>query len=292
MKKILNINDLNKNDFFEIINTANELKNKNKPVLDGKSIGLIFEKHSTRTRISFQVGIKNLNGSYIDIKFDELNLNRFETFEDTFEIMSRYLDCIVFRTTDHKKLNLAYKYFNKPIINALSDISHPCQAISDIYTLQEQFKRLKDIEIVWMGDINNVLYSLCEACELLENINLNIFTNQDIYNQKKELFSKMNNINFHFKIDDEILRKTDCVMTDVFNSMNDKDNKENILSEFQVNENIMNKTSDETVFMHCLPAKIGSEVTKEVIKGNKSIVLKQAENRLHAQKGILKWLDI
>tara|TARA_B100001057_G_scaffold368135_1_gene371584 strand:- start:2694 stop:3572 length:879 start_codon:yes stop_codon:yes gene_type:complete len=292
MKKLLNISDLTKNDFLEILKFADELKSINKPILDGKNIGLIFEKNSTRTRLSFQVGIRNLSGNYIDIKFDELNLNRFETFEDTFEIMNCYLDCIVFRTTDHKKLELAYEYFQKPLINALSDISHPCQAISDIFTLKEQFGSINDLNIVWMGDMNNVLFSLVEIINFTENTKIDVFTNEKIFQKNKENFNLNENINFHFDINSEIISKSNCLMTDVFTSMNDKDDKEDLLKKFQVNDKIMTLTNEKTVFMHCLPAKVGSEVTDEVIKGKKSIVLSQAKNRLVAQKGILKWLSI
>ncbi len=292
MKKLLNISDLSKNDFLDIINFADELKNINEPILDGKNIGLIFEKNSTRTRLSFQVGIRNLKGNYIDIKLDELNLNRFETFEDTFEIMSCYLDCIVFRTTSHKKLELAYKYFQKPMINALSDISHPCQAISDIFTLKEKFGSINNLNIVWMGDLNNVLFSLIEASNFLENTKVDVFTNEKIFLENKSNFNLKGNINFHFEVNKDIIFKANCLMTDVFTSMNDKDDKEDLLKKFQVNEKIMGMTNEKSVFMHCLPAKVGSEVTKDVIKGKKSIVLSQAKNRLVAQKGILKWLNI
>ena len=292
MRKLLNISDLSKNDFLEIIKFADELKNNNEPILDGKSIGLIFEKNSTRTRLSFQVGIRNLNGNYIDIKFEELNLNRFETFEDTFKIMSCYLDCIVFRTIDHKKLELAYKYFQKPIINALSDISHPCQAISDMYTLKENFGGIENLNIVWMGDMNNVLFSLIEILRFTDNTKIDVFTDKKIFLQNKEIFNLKKNIHFHFEINEEIISKANCIMTDVFTSMNDKEDKENLLKRFQVNDEIMKLTNKKSVFMHCLPAKVGSEVTEDVIKGKKSIVLSQAKNRLVAQKGILKWLNI
>ena len=292
MRKLLNISDLSKNDFLEIIKFADELKNNNEPILDGKSIGLIFEKNSTRTRLSFQVGIRNLNGNYIDIKFEELNLNRFETFEDTFKIMSCYLDCIVFRTIDHKKLELAYKYFQKPIINALSDISHPCQAISDMYTLKENFGGIENLNIVWMGDMNNVLFSLIEILRFTDNTKIDVFTDKKIFLQNKEIFNLKKNIHFHFEINEEIISKANCIMTDVFTSMNDKEDKENLLKRFQVNDEIMKLTNKRSVFMHCLPAKVGSEVTEDVIKGKKSIVLSQAKNRLVAQKGILKWLNI
>lgn len=292
MKKLLRISDLNKNDFFKIINLAENINLNNDKTLLNKNIGLIFEKNSTRTRLSFQVGINQLGGNYLDIKLDELNLQRLESFEDTFEIMSCYLDCLVFRTTDHKKLELAYKYFKKPIINGLSDSSHPCQAISDLFTLKEHFGSIDNLKIIWMGDINNVLYSLAEAMEFLTNSQINVFTNQEIYEKNKDNYKNFKNINFYFEVNDEILNSAKCIMTDVFNSMNDKENKELILKNYQVNQGIMSKLPQNAVFMHCLPAKIGSEVTKEVIKGSQSIVLQQAKNRMIAQRGILKWLDI
>ena len=292
MKKLLNISDLKRNDFKEIIGFAESLSNQNENFLNNKNIGLIFEKSSTRTRLSFQVGINQLKGNYIDVRFDELNLNRFESYEDTFEVMSCYLDYLVFRTTDHKKLELAYKFFKKPIINALSDLSHPCQAISDIYTLKETFGTIDNLNIVWMGDMNNVLFSLLEVVDFTKNTKIDVFTDKKIYSQNKDNFNLNDHINFHFEIDENIISKANCIMTDVFTSMNDKEDKEKILSKFQVNDKIMSVTDEKSVFMHCLPAKVGSEVTEDVIKGKKSIVLTQAKNRLVAQKGILKWLSI
>ena len=293
MKKLLNISDITQKDFFDIISYSEELLTKNENFLINKNIGLIFEKNSTRTRLSFQVGINQLQGNYIDINLENLNLNRFETFEDTFEMMGCYLDAIVFRTTDHMKLELAKKYFKKPIINGLSDISHPCQAVSDIFTLQEHFKRSNNLKIAWLGDMNNVLFSLAEAVEYLDDVCIDIFTDEKIYLEKKEIFEKFKKISINFEINNDLLKNCDCVMTDVFLSMNDNDSdKESLLKRFQVNSEVMSKTKDEAVFMHCLPAKINFEVSEDVIKGPKSIVVKQAENRLHAQKGILKWLDI
>ena len=291
MKNLLNISDINSNDLIEIFKYADLLTKNFDDCLIEKNVGLIFEKNSTRTRLSFQVGINQLGGNFIDIKLDDLNIQRFESYEDTFEIMSCYLDFLVFRTTDHKKLDIASKFFKKPIINALSDLSHPCQAISDLYTLKEHFGRLDNFKIVWMGDMNNVLLSLAEVMNFTDNSKIDVFTDEKIYENSIQKFKKLNNVNYHFEKKDHILKEADSLMTDVFNSMNDKDNKEEILSKFQVNEQLMSNTNDKTVFMHCLPAKIGSEVTNEVIKGPKSIVLKQAENRLIAQRGILKWLN-
>ncbi len=292
MKNLININDLSNNDFNKILKYSKKLSHTKEYFLKDKNVGLIFEKSSTRTRLSFQVGINQLGGNYIDIKFNELNLSRFESYEDTFKMMNCYLDAIVFRTSDHEKLYLASKYFNKPIINALSDLSHPCQAISDFYTLNEHFQRLNNLEISWMGDLNNVLLSLLESAILIKNIKFNIFTDQKIFDEKKLSFNNFKNVNFFFDLNYDIIGKSDCIMTDVYNSMNDKYDKEAILKKFQVNEELMSYTNDNAVFMHCLPAKVNSEVTKNVLESSKSIVLKQAENRLHAQKGIMKWLNI
>ena len=292
MKNLLNISDLSKSDFDSILTFANSIKPNIEDCLKNKNIGLIFEKNSTRTRLSFQVGINQLHGKYIDIKLDELNLQRVESFEDTFEIMSCYLDALVFRTSNHQKLVLASKFFKKPIINALSDISHPCQAISDIFTLKEHFQKDEGFKIVWCGDLNNVLFSLLESMKFLKSSKIDIFTDRKIYENNHHNFSKEENISYHFELNDKILDSADCVMTDVFNSMNDKEDKESLLKKFMVNQELMKKTPESAVFMHCLPAKIGSEVSNDVIKGSKSIVLKQAKNRMVAQRGIMKWLEL
>jgi len=292
LKNLLNISDLSKSDFDSILTFANSIKPNIEDCLKNKNIGLIFEKNSTRTRLSFQVGINQLHGKYIDIKLGELNLQRVESFEDTFEIMSCYLDALVFRTTNHQKLVLASKYFKKPIINALSDISHPCQAISDIFTLKEHFQKDDGFKIVWCGDLNNVLFSLLESMKFLKSSKIDIFTDKKIYENNHLNFPKEENISYHFDLNDKILESADCVMTDVFNSMNDKEDKESLLKKFMVNQELIKKTPDSAVFMHCLPAKIGSEVSNDVIKGSKSIVLKQAKNRMVAQRGIMKWLEL
>ena len=292
MKNLLNISDLSKSDFDSILTFANSIKPNIEDCLKNKNIGLIFEKNSTRTRLSFQVGINQLHGKYIDIKLDELNLQRVESFEDTFEIMSCYLDALVFRTSNHQKLALASKFFKKPIINALSDISHPCQAISDIFTLKEHFQKDEGFKIVWCGDLNNVLFSLLESMKFLKSSKIDIFTDRKIYEKIHHNFPKEENISYHFELNDKIIESADCVMTDVFNSMNDKEDKESLLKKFMVNQELIKKTPDSAVFMHCLPAKIGSEVSNDVIKGSKSIVLKQAKNRMVAQRGIMKWLEL
>ena len=278
IKNFFNISDLSQDQILTIL--KNDKKTKD---LQNRSIGLLFEKYSTRTRLSFAVGISSLGGNCIDIKFEELNFSRDESFEDTFRAMDCYLDGLIYRTNDHKKLIQASKYFNKPIINALSDLSHPCQILSDIFTLHENFGSLK-CHILWMGDMNNVCFSLVEAVNLIEDLKLTICTPEIISNQKNWQFNS--NISIVNDLQEVDLQSINCVMTDVFISMNDKDNREKIilLKPYSVDNDLMLKTASNSVFMHCLPAKIGYEVSEEIFRSSKSIVWKQAYNRMVSQK--------
>ena len=290
MKKIknniFNIGDLDLDLIKYCINNSTD----NKSNLEGKNIGLIFEKPSTRTRLSFSVGISQLKGNPIDVRFQDLNFSRNETFEDTFKALDCYLDGLIYRTSNHDHLIKASEFFSKPIINGLSNISHPCQALGDLFTLFEHFKTLK-LNILWVGDMNNVCYSLVEMVNILKDLNLIILTPKEIEIKNRWSFSK--NVSVLNDINNINLSDIDCVMTDVYISMNDLDNNEKseLLSSFQVNKKLIDKTSKNSVFMHCLPAKIGKEVTKEVIEGPKSIVWKQAKNRMHAQKRLMQCLD-
>ena len=283
-KNFFNISDLTKENIFEIINEKDnhiDLKNKN--------IGLVFEKYSTRTRLSFTVGISNLGGNPIDIKFSELNISRDESFEDTFRAFDCYLDGLIYRTDDHKKLIQASQFFKKPIINALSNHSHPCQILSDLLTLKEYFGSL-ECRILWIGDMNNVCFSLIEAAKLVEEVNLVICTPE--YISKGIDWQMSSNTKIVNSIDDIDLKSVNCVMTDVFISMNDEDSEDKIslLKPYCVTSELMAKTSSNSVFMHCLPAKVGLEVTEEVFRSPKSIVWKQAYNRMVTQQKLLQFI--
>ena len=216
-------------------------------------------------------------------------MSREESFEDTFKAMSCYLDGIVYRTSSHKNLIKASKYFDKPIINALSDKSHPCQTIGDLITLKERFNDW-NLDILWMGDINNVTFSLIQAANLIGEINLTICCPFEI--SKKFSFSTNSNIQIINQINDIDLSKIACVMTDVYISMNDIDDKEklNLLKNYIVNHDIMSKCKPDSVFMHCLPAKVGLEVSEDVFRGPHSIVWRQAYNRMVAQKKLLQFI--
>ncbi len=286
IKNLFNISDLSKKDILEIINVKHDNK-----VLTNKNIGMIFEKYSTRTRLSFAVAISNLGGDRVDVKFDELNFSRGESFEDTFKTMNCYLDGLVYRTSKHDNLINASKHFTKPIVNALSDLSHPCQILSDFYTLINHFKKT-GLNILWMGDMNNVCFSLVELATIFEELNLFICTHEKISDQLQWMLSKNTNIEYNLK--NINMDSIDCVMTDVYISMNDDKeslDKEQLLKNYIVDTELMNQTNKKCIFMHCLPAKIGSEVSKEVIEGDKSIVWKQAKNRMLLQKKLLQCIS-
>ena len=284
INNFFNISDLSKQQIFTIINN-----NENIKILQNKSIGLLFEKYSTRTRISFAVGISSLGGNGVEIKFQDLNISRDESFEDTFRAMDCYLDGLVYRTNDHKKLTQASLYFKKPIINALSDKSHPCQILSDLLTLQEHFGSL-NCQILWMGDMNNVCYSLVEAANIIDELSLTICSPKSITSKNNWLLN--NNISIVNSLEDVNFKSINCVMTDVFVSMNDLDSADKVeeLRPYSVTSDIMSKTNNETIFMHCLPAKLGFEVSKEVFQSPRSIVWRQAYNRMVAQKKLLQFI--
>ena len=286
MNNFLNISDLSSQNLRKIL----DIETNNSNFLKNKSIGMIFEKYSTRTRLSFNVGISQLGGNSVDIKFEELNISRDESFEDTFKAMNCYLDGLVYRTSDHSKLINASKYFKRPIINALSDLSHPCQALSDLYTLKETFNSL-NVSVLWMGDMNNVCFSLVEAANLIEEFKLIICSPIEISENLK--WNTNSNINIVNKISDIDLSSIQCVMTDVFISMNDEENasKINLLRDYIVNDDLISKTNKNSIFMHCLPAKVGFEVTKSVFESSKSIVRRQAYNRMIAQKKLLQFIN-
>ena len=284
IKNFIQISDLSKNDINTIL-SIEALPKK----LAGKNIGLLFEKYSTRTRLSFSVGIQSMGGNCIDLRFSELNISRQESFEDTFRAFNCYLDGLVYRTSDHQKLITASQYFDKTIINALSDISHPCQTLSDLLTLKEQFGSL-DVHILWMGDMNNVTFSLVEAANLIDEIKLTICSPRQI---SSPLNWKMNsNIEVVSNLESVDLMNVNCVMTDVFISMNDEDSDEKIslLGPYSVTSELMAKTASDSIFMHCLPAKLGLEVSEEVFRSSKSIVWKQAYNRMVAQQKLLQFI--
>jgi ornithine carbamoyltransferase len=305
MKNFLNISDLSAQTLREIIEEAKIRKSKrtnlNKSAADfdkpfaGKSMIMIFEKPSTRTRISFDIAAKQLGGSSIILNPDVIHYGKGdESIKDTAKVLSEYADIIMLRTSLHKNLEDFAKYSQIPVINGLSEQSHPCQIMSDILTFEEAKGNIKDKTIAWLGDgNNNMSNSLIEAAAKF-NFNLKIGC-PDKYKPSKNImaWAKKNKANIVItKKPNEAVKNVDCVMTDKWVSMNDKvdkNKKKRILKNFQVNKKIMKLAKSDAIFMHCLPVGRGEEATDEIVDGKQSVVWTQALNRVHAQKSIINW---
>ena len=305
MKNFLNISDLSSHELNKILGEAKIRKSKRKDLnksaadfdkpFDGKSMIMIFEKPSTRTRISFDIAAKQLGGSSIILNPDVIHYGKGdESIKDTAKVLSEYADIIMMRTSLHKNLADFAKYSEIPVINGLSEQSHPCQIMSDIFTFEEARGNIKGKTIAWLGDgNNNMSNSLIEAAAKF-NFNLNIGC-PDKYKPSKNImaWAKKNKANITItKKPNEAVKNVDCVMTDKWVSMNDKvdkKKKKHILKSYQVNRNIMKLAKPDAIFMHCLPVGRGEEVTNEVIDGKQSVVWIQALNRVHTQKSIINW---
>ena len=305
MKNFLDISDLTSNELRAIIEEAKVRKSNRKDLkksetdsdqpFQGKSMVMIFEKPSTRTRISFDIAVKQLGGSSIILNPEGIHYGKGnETLKDTAKVLSEYADIIMLRTSSHENLKEFGKYLSIPIINGLSNQSHPCQIMSDIFTFEEVKGNIEGKSIAWLGDgNNNMSNSLIEAASRF-NFKLKIGC-PDKYkpNKKIMLWAKKNNVDILVtKNPSEAAKDADCIMTDKWISMNDKVNKKakkNSLKKYQVNKKLMKLAKSDAIFMHCLPVGREEEVTDEVIDGKQSVVWRQALNRVHAQKSIINW---
>jgi len=305
MKNFLNISDLSSHELRKIIEEAKIRKSKRKklkksePDLDkpftGKSMIMIFEKPSTRTRISFDIAVKQLGGSSIILNPNGTHYGKGdESIKDTAKIFSEYADIVMIRTSSHKNLEGLAKHSNIPVINGLSELSHPCQVMSDILTFEEMKGNIEGKTVAWLGDgNNNMSNSFIEAAARF-NFKLNIGC-PDKYKPNKKIldWAKKNKANIDIiKNPIEATKNVDCIMTDKWISMNDKvdkNKKKKILKTYQVNKKLMKFAKTDAIFMHCLPVSRGDEVTDEIIDGNQSVVWTQALNRVHAQKSIINW---
>jgi ornithine carbamoyltransferase len=305
MKNFINISDLSSKDLRSIIDEAKLRKanrqglNKSAPDQDkpfeGKSMAMIFEKPSTRTRMSFDIAVKQLGGSSIILNPDGIHYGKGdETLKDTAKVLTEYVDIVMLRTAFHKNLEEFGKHLGIPIINGLSDQSHPCQIMSDILTFEETKGLITGKTISWLGDgNNNMSNSLIEAASKF-NFKLKIGCPKK-YAPSKQILNwvKKNKVNLLVtKKPDEAVENSDCIMTDKWISMNDKVNKKlkkKNLKSYQVNKRLMKKAKSDAIFMHCLPVGRGEEVTDEIIDGKQSVVWRQALNRVHVQKSIINW---
>ena len=291
---ILTLDELDSKEINHIIDLAIDLKkqqkkDKEKPLLQNKTLAMIFEKPSTRTRVSFETGMFQLGGHTLTLSPNDLQLSRGESIEDTAKVLSRYVNVIMARVYDHKSLETLARYASIPVINGLSDSFHPCQILADLMTIKEHKKNLKKVKVAWIGDGNNVCNSLILGCAKLK-IKLAIAVPNG-YEPDFDVM-KIGKEAEILEVSDEpetAVQDADVIMTDTFVSIHNtnSDRIKKFLPKFQVNQSLMNKAKKDVIFMHCLPAKRDQEVTADVIDGPKSVVWDEAENRLHVQKALL-----
>jgi ornithine carbamoyltransferase len=260
--------------------------------LEGKTLAMIFEKPSTRTRVSFDVGMRQLGGESIMLTGTEMQLGRGETIADTARVLSRYVDAIMIRILNHDALLELAAHATVPVINGLTRRSHPCQVMADLMTFEEHRGSIEGRTVAWTGDDNNVLASWAHAAERFK-FKLKVATPPQLApNKAMREWIRATQAPILLGNDPEAaVRDVDCVVTDTWFSMGDKDGeyRHNLLKPYQVNARLMSLAKPDAIFMHCLPAHRGDEVTDEVIDGPQSVVFDEAENRLHVQKGILAW---
>ena len=290
----VDISDFKKSELKSIISFAKRIKNnpnKYKNLLQNKSLGMLFEKQSNRTRLSFDIGMKKIGGNVIELDKKGIGFGKRESDSDMINVLSQYIDCLIIRNNDHSKIKELSRLNLLPIINGLSNFSHPCQILSDIFTIEEILGPIDKQNITWVGDINNVLISLLQASHIFR-FRLKIASPKALLLKNRSLINKFKSINVSFCSDPiEAIKGTDCVMTDVWVSMGEKKSvrKKKIFKNFQVNENLMQHTHKKTIFMHCLPAHRNEEVVDSVIDSKKSVVWQQAQNRMYVQQSILNY---
>ena len=304
MNNFINISDLSKSELRSIIDSAKKRKSErgkksnSQPDTDqpfqGKTMIMFFEKTSTRTRISFDLAVKQLGGSSIILNQDEIHYGKGdENIKDTAKVLSQYADILMIRTDSHKNVDEFKKYLDIPIINGLTNQGLPCQAMSDILTFEELKGNIKGKTVAWVGDGNNVVNSFIQAAAKFE-FKLKIACPKKYQPDSNVIKSaKKNNCELLITEDPyKAAADADCIMTDKWISMSDKGNKKKkkkILKKYQVNKKLMKHAKPDSIFMHCLPASREEEVTSEVMDGKQSVVWLQAVNRIHAQKSIIEW---
>ena len=263
-----------------------------KKPLEGKTLAMIFERPSTRTRVSFDVGMRQLGGEAIMLTGAEMQLGRGETIADTARVLSRYVDAIMIRILNHEALLELAQFATVPVINGLTRRSHPCQVMADVMTFEEHRGPIRGRTVAWTGDANNVLTSWLHAAERFA-FRMRVATPPELAPKKPLIeWIKSSGASISLGTDpEEAVKGADCVVTDTWVSMGDRDGarRHNLLKHYQINERLMARAKPDALFMHCLPAHRGEEVTDEVMDGPHSVVFDEAENRLHAQKGILTW---
>lgn len=305
MKHFIGLHDITKEEFSQLLSLAAKLKKEQKQgiehhILKGKTLGMIFSKSSTRTRVSFEVGMYQLGGHALFLSANDIQLGRGETIYDTANVMSRFVDGIMIRTFDHQDVLDLAEYGTIPIINGLTDLLHPCQALADLLTVQEHKGRLRGLKLAYIGDGNNVAHSLLYACAKA-GMDVSIGSpkgyecNPEIVANAKE-DAKLTDCKVVLTNDPvEAIKDADVVYTDTWASMGqeaEKAERVKIFKDYQVNKELFSYSKPDSIFMHCLPAYRGYEVTEDVIDSGRSVIFDEAENRLHAQKAVMAMLMV
>jgi ornithine carbamoyltransferase len=301
MKKrdFLSLKDFEREEIEELLDLSFKYKadRRRLNILKGKNIALIFQKPSIRTRVSFEVGIERLGGFSLYLGHQEVQLGIRETVPDIARVMSGYVDCIIARTFSHKAILQMSKFASIPIINALSDLLHPCQILADMMTIKEKLGRLKGVNVVYVGDGNNISHSWLIGAAKME-INITVVTppaykpKPEIVNLAKEIANKNSKVEL-CEIPKDVISKADIIYTDVWTSMGQEEEayeRKKAFYGFQVNRDLVKLAKEDVLVMHCLPAHRGEEITDEIIESKHSIVFEQAENRLYTGEAILSFL--
>ena len=303
IKDFISLHDLTKEEIEGLLELALKFKKENKEgishhILKGKTLGMIFSKSSTRTRVSFEVGMTQLGGYPLFLSSNDIQLGRGETIYDTAKVLERFLDGIMIRTFAHSDVLELAQYADIPVINALTDLLHPCQVLADLQTAYEYKGKLEGLKFTYVGDGNNMAHSIMYGCGKM-GINCAIATpydykpNDEVVENAKEDFKKSGADLLLTQDVHEAMKDADIVYTDTWVSMGQEAEKAERLKVFmpyQIDEKLFKEAKDDAIFMHCLPAYRGYEVTAEVIDGKNSVIFDEAENRLHAQKAVMATL--
>ncbi|HIE44081.1 MAG TPA: ornithine carbamoyltransferase [Candidatus Omnitrophica bacterium] len=301
-KDLLSIKDLKVSEIKRLFSLTRELKKRRKRgekiihLLDGKNLGLLFEKPSTRTRISFEIAMRELGGNSLFLPSEQMQMKRGETIEDTGRVLSGYLDGLVFRTYNHQILTKLARASTIPVINGLSDLLHPCQVLSDMFTIERKKGDLKSIKLVFVGAGNNVCNSWIYASAKMD-IHL-VVSSPRSYQPERKILEECRKMNpaCHIELVHEVyeaVKGADIIYTDVWVSMGEEQEREKRMEafrDFQVNQRLLQLAKKDVLVMHCLPAHRGEEIASDVLDGPHSIVWEEAENRLHLQKALLVML--
>lgn len=302
-RDFLSLQDFNAAEIRVLLDLAKDLKSRQKkgeaqPLLAGKTLAMIFEKPSTRTRISFEVGMWQLGGAALFLSSQELQMGRGEPIKDTAAVLSRYVDGIMIRTFDHDAVRELARYASVPVVNGLTDLLHPCQVLADLLTIEEKTGRLQGVRVAYTGDGNNVAHSLLLGCSKM-GLDLAVATpssHQPLPEIVAKALANADQSGSRIVITDdpkEAVKNADVIYTDVWTSMGqekEKAERRKIFARYQIAGSLVKIAGPDVLIMHCLPAYRGEEITAEVLEGEQSVVLDQAENRLHAQKALLALL--